>query len=81
MARSTLDSKGRVTVPAEIRMALHAEAGTVLEWHLVHNGTVTVRAKNRSVLGLAGALKADKPVGIKDMNPWRDRKGARRRAK
>ena len=39
----------------------------------LHFGTITVRAKTKSILDLAGMLKAPegKNVRIEDMNPWR----------
>jgi antitoxin PrlF len=70
MAESTVTSKGQTTVPAEVRAALHAEPGTHLEWHVTPDGDVIVRAKSRSILELAGSVKADKHVDIEDMNPW-----------
>jgi AbrB family looped-hinge helix DNA binding protein len=65
-----MTSKGQTTVPAEVRAALHAEPGTRLEWHVTPDGDVIVRAKNLSILDLAGSVKTDKCVDIEDMNPW-----------
>ena len=70
VAESTMTSKGQTTVPAEVRAALHAEPGTRLEWHVTPDGDVIVRAKNLSILDLAGSVKTDKRVDIEDMNPW-----------
>lgn len=70
MAESTVTSKGQTTVPAEVRAALHAEPGTRLEWHVMPDGDVIVRAKNLSILDLAGAVKTKKHVDVEDMNPW-----------
>jgi len=43
-----------------------------LTWNLMPDGTAIVRAKTKSVLDLAGMLKAPpgKKVSIEDMNPW-----------
>lgn len=73
MSESTLTSKGQTTVPQPIRDALHAQPGTRLQWHLMPDGSVIVRAKTKSILGLAGMLKAPKgkKVRIEDMNAWR----------
>lgn len=71
MAKSTVASKGQTTVPAEVRAALHAKPGTRLEWHVTPDGDVIARAKTLSILDLAGSVKTDKDVDIKDMNPWR----------
>ncbi len=73
MTESTLTAKGQTTVPQPIRDALHAQAGTKLQWTLMPDGTVIVRAKTKSILDLAGMLKAPKgrKVSIEDMNTWR----------
>jgi hypothetical protein len=48
-------------------------AGTRLVWHVLPDGSVFVRAKSKSILELAGSLKAPKGkhVSVKDMNAWR----------
>jgi bifunctional DNA-binding transcriptional regulator/antitoxin component of YhaV-PrlF toxin-antitoxin module len=73
MSESTLTSKGQTTVPQPIRDALQAQPGTRLQWHLMPDGSVIVRAKTKSILALAGMLKSPKgrKVRIEDMNPWR----------
>jgi antitoxin PrlF len=73
MFESTVTIKGQTTVPQPIRDALHAEPGTKLQWHLMPDDTIIVRAKTKSILDLAGMLKAPKgkKVRIEDMNPWR----------
>jgi antitoxin PrlF len=60
MSVSTIDSKGQTTVPQPIRDALHTEVGTKLQWNLMPDGTITVRAKTKSILDLAGMIKAPK---------------------
>ena len=70
MAKSTVTSKGRTTVPADVRAALHAVHGTRLEWHVMPDGSVIVRAKTLSIVNLAGSLKSEKHVDVEDMNPW-----------
>jgi antitoxin PrlF len=73
MAESTLTAKGRTTVPAAIRAQLNAVPGTRLMWSVTPNGTIIVRARNKSILDMAGMLKAPegKRVAVEDMNPWR----------
>lgn len=73
MSESTITIKGQTTVPQPIRDALHAQAGTKLQWHLMPDGTITVRAKSKSILELAGMLKAPagKEVTVDHMNAWR----------
>lgn len=73
MAESTITSKGQTTVPADIRAQLHAKPGTRLVWSVMPDGTMIVRAKTKSILDMAGVLKAPKGkrVVVDDMNPWR----------
>jgi antitoxin PrlF len=70
---STITSKGQTTVPALVRQQIGAQSGTRLVWHVMPDGSMIVRAKTRSILDLAGTLKAPKGkrVAIEDMNPWR----------
>jgi AbrB family looped-hinge helix DNA binding protein len=73
MTESTITSKGQTTVPAEIRALVQAKPGTRLVWSAMPDGTIIVRAKTRSILDMAGMLKAPKgqPVRVEDMNAWR----------
>ncbi|WP_119352513.1 AbrB/MazE/SpoVT family DNA-binding domain-containing protein [Azohydromonas sediminis] len=73
MAESTLTAKGQTTVPADVRALVHAKPGTKLVWSVTPDGTIIVRAKTKSILDMAGMLKAPKGkrVPVEDMNPWR----------
>ncbi len=73
MVESTITAKGQTTVPLQIRQIIGAEVGTRLVWHAMPDGTLIVRAKTKSVLDLAGTLKAPKGkrVAVKDMHAWR----------
>jgi AbrB family looped-hinge helix DNA binding protein len=74
MAESTITAKGQTTVPADVRTSLHAVPGTRLVWSVTPDGTAIVRAKTKSILDMAGMLKAPKGkkrVAIDNMNPWR----------
>jgi antitoxin PrlF len=73
MAESTITAKGQTTVPAEIRALIQAQPGTRLVWSAMPDGTVIVRAKTKSILDMAGMLKAPKGkrVRVEQMNPWR----------
>lgn len=73
MAESTITAKGQTTVPAEIREQIHAAPGTRLVWTVTPDGSIVVRAKTKSILDLAGALKAPKGkhVSVEKMNAWR----------
>lgn len=73
MIESTITSKGQTTVPLQIRESVGAVSGTRLVWHAMPDGSIIVRAKTRSVLDLAGVLKAPKKrrVRVDQMNAWR----------
>ena len=73
MHESTLPAKGQTTVPAQVRAQVGAAPGTRLVWHVMPDGSIIVRAKTRSILDLAGSLKAPKGthVAVEDMNAWR----------
>ena len=73
MAESAIAAKGQTTVPADVRALVHAQPGTRLVWSVMPDGTIIVRAKTKSILAMAGMLKApkDKRVKVDQMNPWR----------
>ncbi len=64
----------QTTVPADIRALVHAKPGTRLVWSAMSDGTIIVRTKTKSILDMAGMLKAPKGkrVSVDDMNPWRE---------
>jgi AbrB family looped-hinge helix DNA binding protein len=73
MTESTITAKGQTTVPADVRARVQAGPGTRLVWSVTPDGTIIVRAKTRSILDMAGMVKAPKRkrVAVADMNPWR----------
>ena len=73
MIESTITAKGQTTVPVKVRDQIGAAPGTRLVWHVLPDSSVIVRAKTKSILDLAGVLKAPngKRVAIEDMNAWR----------
>jgi len=73
MTESTITAKGQTTVPADIRALMQAQPGTRLVWSAMPDGTVIVRAKNQSILDMAGMVKAPRGrrVAVSAMNPWR----------
>jgi AbrB family looped-hinge helix DNA binding protein len=54
---STLTSKGQTTVPKAIRESLRLKSGDRITFTLMPDGTVLMRVKNKSVMGLAGSLR------------------------
>lgn len=54
---STVTSKGQTTVPKEIRDALRLKSGDRITFTLMPDGTVQMRAKNKSAASLGGLLR------------------------
>jgi antitoxin PrlF len=54
---STLTSKGQTTIPKDIREALKLKSGDRITFTLMPDGTVQMRAKNRSAASLGGLLR------------------------
>jgi len=54
---STLTSKGQTTIPKGIRERLAMKSGDRMTFTLMPDGTVLMRVKNKSILGMAGALR------------------------
>jgi AbrB family looped-hinge helix DNA binding protein len=73
MTESTITAKGQTTVPAQVRELVGATPGTRLVWHVMPDGSIIVRAKTKSILAMAGSLKAPKGkhVPVDAMNAWR----------
>jgi len=69
MAEAAVTSKGQITIPAEIRKQMNLNPQDKVVFTLLPNGTTVMRAKNRSVMSMAGAIKSStkKRVTIKDM--------------
>ena len=64
MSESTITATGRTTIPADIRARMGAKPGTRLSWAVTSDGTIIVRAKTRSLVDLAGILKAPEGVHV-----------------
>ena len=71
MAESTITAKGQTTVPADIRQAIGGAPGTRLVWHVLSDGRLFVRVKNKTAQDVKGILKApkDKRLSIEEMRP------------
>jgi len=70
MSEATITSKGQVTIPADIRRTLGLAAQDRLTFTPMPDGTVVLRAKNKSILDLKGMLQAlpGRTVSIDEMN-------------
>jgi antitoxin PrlF len=67
---STLTSKGQTTVPKAIRESLRLKSGDRITFTLMPDGTVLMRVKNKSVMGLAGSLRrrGRKALPVEDLS-------------
>ena len=54
---STLTSKGQTTIPKDIRDGLGLKPGDRITFTMMPDGTVQMRAKNKTVMTLAGSLR------------------------
>jgi antitoxin PrlF len=70
MAAATVTSKGQITIPARVRIALGVDAGDRIEFVEVGKGEFNIVAATRSVKELKGLFRGRrrKPVSIEEMN-------------
>ena len=69
MPIATMTSKGQTTIPKEIRDHLNLKPGDKIAY-TIENGRVTMRAKNRRIIDMAGILKkpGQKILTVEEMN-------------
>ena len=60
MTESTINAKGQTTVPADIRQSIGGTPGTRLVWHVLADGRLFVRVKNKSAADVKGILRTPK---------------------
>jgi len=76
MTTATMTSRGRVTVPAELRQRMRLVAGDQIEFVELETGDFAIKPAIDEVRSLKGALrKPQKPVSVNDMHA-----GVRKRA-
>ena len=69
MAAATVTSKGRLTIPAEVRQALALKAGDRVEFVELERGDFLMVAANRSLTDLKGMFgQPVKVISIEEMN-------------
>jgi AbrB family looped-hinge helix DNA binding protein len=69
MTTATVTGKGQITIPAQIRAALHVGTGDRVEFVEIEPGRYEFMAATRSLSVLKGMFKKpSKPVSIQDMN-------------
>lgn len=70
MSSATLTSKGQITIPKDVRDALHLEPGDQLDFIIQDDGRVLVRPATLNVIDLKGILhrKGRRPVSVQEMH-------------
>ena len=76
---TTMTTKGRVTVPREVRDRLGLKSGDKMTFTMLTDGTVVMRPKTRRLAELSGSLtRPGQPkVAIEGMNPFKAAKGTK----
>ncbi|MFZ2504444.1 MAG: AbrB/MazE/SpoVT family DNA-binding domain-containing protein [Nocardioides sp.] len=68
MSIGTMTSKGQITVPKDVRLALGLSAGSRVIFTRNAEGDYVIRATERAAAELAGALKfSGSPLSLSDM--------------
>ena len=67
---ATLTSKGQITLPKEIRDRLALDAGSVLDFQVLPDNTITARAVQPDARRIRGLLKSPhaKPLTVEQMD-------------
>ena len=66
---ATLNSKGQITVPRDVRERMGLKAGDIVEFVEIESGTFAIKSVMSDVRALKGLLKRpNEPVSVKDMN-------------
>lgn len=69
MPAATLTSKGQITIPAPVRIALGLDIGDRIEFVELDKGRFAIIPATVSLRRLKGLIrKPEKPVSIEDMN-------------
>lgn len=73
MSLATLTSKGQVTIPIDVREALDLQPQDKVNFTVLPDGTVILRAKKRALEDMAGLLQAPEGGGVStdEMKAWR----------
>ena len=74
MPTSTMTSKGRTTVPKEVREALHLNVGDKLSWE-IRGGQVSVTTVRRALLDFEGFIKNSSGDVVAEIAEARKRRG------
>lgn len=80
MATATMTSKGQITIPAAVRLALGLDTGSRVEFVEIENGQYALVAATETVQSLKGLLrKPAAAVSIEQMNQAIAQRGAGKR--
>jgi antitoxin PrlF len=63
-----ITSKGQVTIPKEVRDALHLKSGDRIAFDLRPDGSAVVRPAKVDIRDCFGLLKAKRHVSLEEMN-------------
>ena len=71
MTESTITAKGQTTVPVDIRQSIGGTPGTRVVWHVLTDGRLFVRVKNKTAADVKGMVKLPKGkrLSIDEMRP------------
>jgi antitoxin PrlF len=69
MAKSTVTSKGQVTIPKEIRIVAMIHEGTQLDFQIQSDGKIVMIPVQKNISQLKGIVKSKrkKPVSLAEM--------------
>lgn len=67
---ATFSSKGQLTVPADVRQHLGAEAGTKVSFDIEPDGRVSLRVVKPALAGLRGIVRPKVPVSGALIDAW-----------
>lgn len=69
MAKSTVTSKGQVTIPKKIRMTTMIQEGTQLDFQIQSDGSILIIPIHTHISNLKGIIKSKrkKPVSLAEM--------------
>ena len=73
MSLATMTSKGQTTIPRDIREALCLQTQDQIQFTLISDGSVLMRAKKRSIKDMYGLLHDSErePVAVDNVKSWR----------
>ena len=82
MTTATIFSKGRITIPADVRQALGVSAGDRVQFVQIKPGEFLFFAANHSVTELKGMFGSPvRVVSVEDMNRAVEARGASKRGR